>query len=202
MKTYAYCRVSSTDQNEYRQIDAMTKLKIPKSRIFVDKKSGKDFVRPAWQRLIKQLKTGDLIYVQSIDRLGRNYEDILTWWRVLTKERGVDIVVLDMPLLDTRRDKDLLGTFISDLILSLLSYVSHNERDAIHKRQAEGISSAKAKGIKFGRPIKKPPENFGELVGLWERRDISYDEVLRLTGMKHTTFYSRLREYRKNKNEI
>jgi DNA invertase Pin-like site-specific DNA recombinase len=145
------------------------------------------------------MKEGDLVYVHSIDRLGRNYDDILDMWRILTKEKGVDIVVLDMPLLDTRNGRNLLGTLIADLVLSLLSYVAEKERDNIKKRQAEGIASAKARGVKFGRPTKKPPENFEETVTLWEKEKISYQEVLKRTGLKHTTFYCRLREYRNKK---
>jgi len=201
MNKYFYARVSTADQNENRQLDAIAELKIPSENIFVDKQSGKDFFRPAWAEMIKKLKPCDLIYVHSIDRLGRNYEDILNWWRVLTKEKGVDIAVLDMPLLDTRNGRDLLGTLIADLVLSLLSYVAHNEREAIRKRQAEGIAAAKARGVKFGRPTKKPPENFGEIVKLWESGKISHAEALSRTGLKHTTFYCRLREYRSGKEK-
>jgi len=201
VKTYAYIRVSTIDQNEDRQLDAMTALGIPQSQIFIDKQSGKDFNRPLYKALVKKLRQGDLLYIKSIDRLGRNYEEIQNQWRILTKERGVDIVVLDMPLLDTRTAKDLLGTFISDLTLQLLSFVAQNEREAIRKRQAEGIASAKARGVRFGRPTKKPPENFDEIVKLWEKGEISYKEVLDRTGLKHTTFYSRLKEYRSGKNK-
>jgi DNA invertase Pin-like site-specific DNA recombinase len=195
-KTYAYCRVSDTGQNENRQLDAMAEINIPQSQIFVDKQSGKDFERPAWKKLVEKLKSGDLLYVQSIDRLGRNYEDIQNWWRVLTKEKGVDIVVLDMPLLDTRKGRDLLGTLIADLVLSLFSYVAHNERETIRKRQVEGIKSARARGVKFGRPVKKPPENFGDLIKQWERGNLQLYEVLEQTGLSESTFYRRLREYR------
>ena len=201
MKTYAYIRVSTIDQNEDRQLDAMTAFGVPQSQIFIDKQSGKDFNRPLYKALVKKLRQGDLLYIKSIDRLGRNYEEIQNQWRILTKERGVDIVVLDMPLLDTRTAKDLLGTFISDLTLQLLSFVAQNEREAIRKRQAEGIASAKARGVRFGRPTKKPPENFDEIVKLWEKGEISYKEVLDRTGLKHTTFYSRLKEYRSGKNK-
>lgn len=194
--TYAYIRVSSIDQNESRQYDAMMELQIPATHIYIDKQSGKDFNRTAWKDLVSKLKQGDLLYIKSIDRLGRNYEDIQNQWRILTKERGVDIAVIDMPLLDTRNGKDLMGTFISDVVLQLLSFVAQNEREAIRKRQAEGIASAKARGVKFGRPTKKPPENFGELIKLWEKKKISYSEILEQTGLKHTAFYSRLREYR------
>ncbi|MCL2188376.1 MAG: recombinase family protein [Defluviitaleaceae bacterium] len=196
MKTYAYCRVSSVDQNEGRQLDAFTSLHIPSGQIYVDKVSGKDFVRPAWQAMVAQLQPQDLLYLPSIDRLGRNYKDIIKWWQVLTQEKGVDIVVLDMPLLDTRTHKDLLGTLIADLVLSLFSYVAHTERVNIKTRQAEGIASAKARGIKFGRPAKEIPDNFEEAVNRWEKGEINIKEVLRLTGLKHTTFYARLREWR------
>ena len=196
MTVFGYVRVSSYDQNENRQWDAMKGIGLADSQIYIDKQSGKDFNRTAWRAMVDEFAEGDLLYVQSIDRLGRNYEDILKWWRILTKEKGIDIVVLDMPILDTRRDKNLLGTLISDIVLALFSYVAHNERETIRKRQAEGIASAKARGVKFGRPTQKPPQNFGELVALWENRKISFDEVLSQTGLKHTAFYSRLKEYR------
>ena len=196
MKTYAYIRVSTADQNEDRQLDAVTALDIPQSQIFIDKQSGKDFNRPSYKALVKKLRQGDLLYIKSIDRLGRNYEEIQNQWRILTKERGVDIVVLDMPLLDTRTAKDLLGTFISDLTLQLLSFVAQNERETIRKRQAEGIASAKARGVQFGRPVKKPPENFALLVKDWERGKMSYVEILEQTGLKESSFYRRLRELR------
>ena len=201
MKTYAYCRVSTVDQNEDRQLDSIAGFNIPKSQVFIDKQSGKDFQRPAWQSMVKKLRSGDLLYVGSIDRLGRNYEDIMKWWRVLTKDKGVDIVVLDMPLLNTQTHKDLLGTLIADLVLSLLSYVAHSERDAIRKRQSEGIAAAKARGVHLGRPLKKPPDNFAEVVKEWERRKITFAEALELTGLKRATFYNRLREFRSKKKK-
>jgi len=201
MKTFAYIRVSSIDQNESRQLDAMTKLNIQQDSIYVDKQSGKDFLRPAWKDMTAEMKEGDLLYVHSIDRLGRDYDDIIKWWRTLTKDMGVDIIVLDMPLLNTQVHKDLLGTLIADLVLSLLSYVANAERDNIRKRQAEGIQSAKARGVKFGRPIKEAPDNFGELVKLWEAKKITFEEILEKTNLKHTAFYSRLREYRKGKRK-
>jgi len=180
----------------------MTELNIPQRQIFVDKQSGKDFNRLAWQSLVKKLKYRDLLYIQSIDRLGRNYEDIQNWWRILTKEKGVDIVVLDMPLLDTRRNKDLLGTLIADLVLNLLSYVAHNEREIIRKRQAEGIAAAKSRGVRFGRPSKKLPENFRELAKQWECRKLTTAEFMKQTGMKETTLYRRLREYKITKKKL
>jgi len=196
MTIFGYVRVSSYDQNENRQWDAMKELGLADDQIYIDKQSGKDFNRVAWLDMLDKFSEGDLLYVHSIDRLGRNYEDILKWWRVLTKEKGIDIAVLDMPILDTRRDKDLLGTLISDIVLAVFSYVAHSEQETIRKRQAEGIASAKARGIKFGRPTHKPPSNFGELVDLWQNKKISFKEVLAQTGLKHTAFYSRLKEYR------
>jgi DNA invertase Pin-like site-specific DNA recombinase len=195
MSEFAYCRVSTAEQNENRQLDALTTLKIPQSHIFVDKQSGKDFLRPAWNEMVKILKRGDVIYVHSIDRLGRNYDDILNWWRVITKEKGVDIVVLDMPLLDTRNGRDLLGTLIADLVLNLLSYVAHNERTTIRKRQEEGIKSAKERGIKFGRPVKMPPDNFPELAKQWKRGNLQTKDLIEITGLSETTLYRRLREF-------
>ncbi|GHV53276.1 resolvase [Deltaproteobacteria bacterium] len=196
MATYGYVRVSSADQNEDRQMTAMSDLKIPPARIFADKRSGKDFQRPAWQALVKMLRPGDLMYIKSIDRLGRNYEEIQNQWRLLTKEKAVDIAVVDMPLLDTRRDKDLLGAFIADLVLQILSFVAQNERENIRRRQAEGIAAARARGIPFGRPVKKPPDNFAVLVNQWERGKLPIADLLSQTEMKESTFYRRLREFR------
>ena len=196
MTRYGYIRVSSIDQNEDRQLNAMKELKIPAKQIFADKQSGKDFERQAYKELAKKLKCGDLLYIHSIDRLGRNYDEIQNQWRILTKERGVDIVVIDMPLLDTRLNKDLMGTFIADLVLQILSFVAQSERENIRKRQAEGIASARARGVRFGRPVKKPPENFGKLVRQWEQGKMTLTQVLEQTGMKEATFYRRLREYR------
>jgi len=199
MAIYGYIRVSSTDQNEDRQLVAMQELEISPENLFVDKQSGKDFDRPAYQELVKCLKSGDLLYIKSIDRLGRNYEEIQNQWRILTKEKGIDIVVIDIPLLDTRPRKDLTGTFIADLVLQILCYVAQNERDTIRKRQAEGIFAAKARGVRFGRPEKTIPDNFGKLIKQWEYRKISLSEILEQTGLKQATFYNRLREYRQNK---
>jgi DNA invertase Pin-like site-specific DNA recombinase len=199
MNLYGYCRVSTFEQNEDRQIIAMAGFDIPLSQIFTDKQSGKDFNRPMYKALVEKLKPGDLLYIKSIDRLGRNYDDILDQWRILTKERGIDIAVIDMPLLDTRTYKDLMGTFISDLMLQVLSFFAHAERETIKQRQAEGISAAKARGVKFGRPPKTPPENFGELVKQWERGKLSLEKLLEQIGFKQSTFYSRLREYRNGK---
>jgi len=196
MKIYGYVRVSSADQNEDRQLLAMEKLEIPQAQIFIDKQSGKDFNRQYYKLLMKKLKQGDLLYIKSIDRLGRNYDEIQNQWRTLTKERGIDIAVIDMPLLDTRLHKDLIGTFISDIVLQILSFVSENERENIRTRQKEGIIAAKARGVRFGRPIKKPPENFSTLVKQWERGDLTFEQILAQTSLTEATFYRRLRELR------
>ena len=196
IKIYGYCRVSTREQNEDRQLDLMAEMGIPASRIFVDKQSGKDFCRPAWLRLMRKLKPGDLLYIQSIDRLGRNYEEIQNQWRILIKDRDVDIAVPDMPLLDTRTGKDIMGTFLADIVLQVLSFAAHHERENIRKRQVQGIASAKARGTRFGRPIKKSPDNFGETVALWEQKKIRFSEAVKRTGLKQATFYNRLREFR------
>jgi len=189
------------EQNEDRQIIAMFELNIPPSQIFIDKISGKDFERPAYKLLTKKLNPGDLLYIKSIDRLGRNYDEIQNQWRVLTKERGVDIAVIDMPLLDTRNGKDLMGTFIADIVLQILSFVAQSERETTRKRQAEGIAAAKARGVRFGRPIIKPPENFGVMVKQWERGKLPVSEILTQSGLKEATFYRRLREWRLSKGK-
>jgi DNA invertase Pin-like site-specific DNA recombinase len=196
MTEYGYVRVSSTDQNEDRQIHAMNNLKISATNIYVEKQSGKDFERPAYKKLVRKLRPGDLLYITSIDRLGRNYGEIQEQWRILTKERGVDIAVIDMPLLDTRNGKDLMGTFIADLVLQILSFVAQSERENIRKRQAEGIAAAKARGTRFGRPIKRPSKNFATQVNQWEQGKLPMPELLKQTGLTKSTFYRRLREYR------
>ena len=160
MSVYGYIRLSSKDQKEDRQQIALKEVGVELQNIYVDKQSGKDFNRPQYKKMLRKLKKDDLLYIESIDRLGRNYEEILQQWRILTKEKGVDIVVLDMPLLDTRRGKDLMGTFLSDIVLQVLSFVAENERTNIKQRQAEGIAAAKAQGIKFGRPPLPLPDNF------------------------------------------
>ena len=195
-KKYGYVRVSSKDQNEDRQMIEMEKLGIDKDNIFIDKQSGKDFNRPEYQKMLGKLKSGDLLYVLSIDRLGRNYEDILAQWKLLTKDIGVDVVVIDMPLLDTRKGKDLLGTFIADLVLQVLSFVAQNERENIRKRQEEGIRAAKLRGVEFGRPVIVVPEDFMKLVRQWEHGKISANEVASQCNMSVSTFYRRLREAR------
>jgi DNA invertase Pin-like site-specific DNA recombinase len=201
MAVYGYVRVSNADQNTDRQIDAMNEIKIPEAQIYTDKQSGKNFERPQYKALLKKLKQGDVIYIKSIDRLGRHYDEIQNQWRLLTKERGVDIAVIDMPLLDTRNGKDLVGTFLSDIVLQILSFVAQNERENIRKRQSEGIAAAKARGVHFGRPVKKPPGNFGELVRAWGRGKLTLEEVLDQTGLRKATFYRRLREHRLSKNK-
>lgn len=188
-KTYGYIRVSSASQREDRQVIAMHEQGVPDSRIFIDKQSGKDFNRPQYQKLVKKLKQNDLLYVVSIDRLGRNYKEIQTQWRILTKDIGADICVLDMPLLDTRRGKDLLGTFISDLILQLLSFVAENERASIRQRQAEGIAAAKARGVHFGNKPHKLPENFDAQRSAWRSGQITLREAANACGMAKSTFY-------------
>lgn len=199
MNRYGYIRVSSTDQNEDRQRIALAEVGVPEQNIFMDKQSGKNFERPQYKTLVSKLKSGDLLYILSIDRLGRNYEEIQNQWRILTKEMGVDICVIDMPLLDTRQGKDLMGTFIADLVLQILSFVAQSERENIRKRQEQGIAAAKAKGVKFGRPEKPIPDNFGKLVSDWEKKKASFEETLKLCNMSEATFYRRLREYRLTK---
>lgn len=194
---YGYIRVSSTDQNEDRQVAALRKRGLTEEAIYMDKQSGKDFDRPNYRRLVRRLKQGDLLYIPSIDRLGRNYEEIQTQWRILTKEKGVDICVIDMPLLDTARDKDLLGTFIADLVLQILSFVAQSERESIRRRQAEGIAAAKARGVHMGRPECPVPENFGAMVRAWEAGERSFEETLQKSALGESTFYRRLREYRR-----
>ena len=196
MKEYGYVRVSSLDQNEERQLIEMKKLGIPEERIYKDKQSGKDFDRPNYKRLVRKLKKGDLLYILSIDRLGRNYEEIQSQWRYLTREKEVDIAVIDMPLLDTRRGKDLMGTFLADIVLQILSFVAQNERENIRKRQAQGIAAAKANGMKFGRPTLDMPKDFNSIVEKWENGVIRISEAAERCGMSEATFYRRLREYR------
>lgn len=195
---YGYIRVSSIDQNEDRQRIALRERQVPEGHIYMDKQSGKDFARPQYQRMVKRLRAGDLLYVLSIDRLGRNYEEIQAQWRVLTKEIGADIRVLDMPLLDTRCGKDLMGTFIADLVLQILSFVAQSERENIKKRQAQGIAAARARGVQFGRPVIQAPERFPEIVKEWEAGRLRFAEALQESGLSETTFYRRLREYRKS----
>ena len=188
---YGYIRVSTREQNEDRQRLALDALPVPEENIYMDKQSGKDFERPQYRRLVRRLRRDDLLYVKSIDRLGRNYSEILEQWRMLTKEKGVDIAVLDMPLLDTRRGKDLMGTFLSDIVLQVLSFVAENERDNIRQRQAEGIAAAKARGVRFGRPPLPLPDNFHMLHQAWRGQKITLRQAARACGMPTGTFYSK-----------
>lgn len=187
-KNYGYVRVSSREQNEDRQRIALHDAGVPSHHIYHDKQSGKDFERPQYQKLLRKLRRDDVLVVKSIDRLGRNYAEILDQWRLLTKERGVDIVVLDMPLLDTRRGKDLIGTFLADIVLQVLSFVAENERNNIRQRQAEGIAAAKARGVRFGRPPKPLPENFAVVCKDWQDGKITGVEAARRCGMPLSTF--------------
>jgi len=198
MQIYGYARVSSNDQNEDRQLAALEENGVLSENIFVDKVSGKDFKRPKYLKMLSLLGEGDLLYIPSIDRLGRNYEEILEQWRILTKVKNVDIVVIDMPLLDTRTHKNLMGTFITDLVLQLLSFVAQSERENIRTRQAEGIAVAKQKGVQFGRPKKPIPPNFAELVRKWELREIKISEVLRICNISRSSFYARMKEVKAN----
>lgn len=197
-KKYGYIRVSAKDQNEERQLISMKELDVNLDRIFMDKQSGKDFQRPQYKKMVRELRKNDLLYIKSIDRLGRNYSEILEQWRILTKERGVDIVVLEMPLLDTRRGKDLMGTFLSDIVLQVLSFVAENERSNIKQRQAEGIAAAKARGVQFGRPKIEMPDNFMQLVSQWENKKIRLSYVLEVCQISKATFYRRLNQCRQN----
>ena len=194
---YGYIRVSTREQNEDRQLIALREMSIPEQNIFMDKQSGKDFQRPQYKRLLRKLKKDDLLYIKSIDRLGRNYGEILEQWRILTKEKGIDIVVLDMPLLDTRRGKDLMGTFLSDIVLQVLSFVAENERTNIRQRQAEGIAAAKAKGIRFGRPPLPLPENFHENYQRWKSGEITCTTAARACGLPLSTFRDKAAVYEK-----
>lgn len=194
MKIFGYVRVSSIDQNEERQMVEMRKLEIPEDCIFVDKQSGKDINRISYQKLISELVEGDLLYVLSIDRLGRNYVEIQEQWRILTREKKVDVAVIDMPLLDTRNGKDLMGTFIADVVLQILSFVAQTERENIKKRQAQGIAVAKANGVIFGRPRKKIPDNFEQTVLLWRSGEITSEKAAEICGFSKRTFYRKLKE--------
>ena len=193
MAVYGYIRVSTSDQNTARQFAALEKWEIPKRNLYVDKQSGKDFNRPAYKKLLRKLKEGDLLYIKSIDRLGRNYEEIQEQWRILTKEKKIDIVVLDMSLLDTRNGKDLLGTFISDVVLQILSFVAQNERENIRIRQAEGIAAAKANGVKFGRPELPLPDNFHEVHKAWRDKKLTLKQAAEACGMKESTFFCKVK---------
>lgn len=195
-KSYYYVRVSSADQNEDRQLKAIEGKDVPKENIYIDKQSGKDFNRTRYKELVTLLQKDDLLYIMSIDRLGRNYEQIQEQWRVLTKVIGIDICVLDMPLLDTRNGKDLMGTFIADLVLQILSFVADSERRNIKERQKQGIEAAKARGVKFGRPAKTLPPDFKKLVTKWEDKQIAVEDIIEACNISERTFYRRLRECR------
>lgn len=195
---YGYMRVSSKEQNEDRQKIALTEMGVPENNIYMDKQSGKDFERTQYKRLLRKLDENSVLYIKSIDRLGRNYGELNEQWRIITKEKKADIVVIDMPLLDTRREKNLLGTFISDVVLALLSYVAENERTNIKQRQAEGIAAAKARGVKFGRPPLPIPENFYQMHKDWRAGKITIEEAAKACNMCPKTFYSKAVKYEKS----
>ena len=197
MEVYGYIRVSTKDQNEARQVIAMQHEQVPEGNIFLDKTSGKDFKRPEYRRLLEELRRGDLLLVMSIDRLGRNYKEIMEQWRIITKEIGANISIIDMPLLNTANSSDLIGTFISDLVLQLLSFVAETERTNIHSRQKQGIEAAKARGIRFGRPLKLMPDNITEILAKWHSGAMSVREVEKLCNMSMRTIHRRY-----NKNEL
>lgn len=198
INVYGYMRVSSKEQNEDRQKIALTEMGVPENNIYMDKQSGKDFERTQYKRLLRKLNENSVLYIKSIDRLGRNYGELNEQWRIITKEKKSDIVVIDMPLLDTRREKNLLGTFISDVVLALLSYVAENERTNIKQRQAEGIAAAKAKGVKFGRPPLPIPENFYQMHKDWRAGKITIEEAAKACNMCPKTFYSKAVKYEKS----
>ena len=195
---YGYMRVSSKEQNEDRQKIALTEMGVPENNIYMDKQSGKDFERTQYKRLLRKLNENSVLYIKSIDRLGRNYGELNEQWRIITKEKKADIVVIDMPLLDTRREKNLLGTFISDVVLALLSYVAENERTNIKQRQAEGIAAAKARGVKFGRPPLPIPQNFYQMHKDWRAGKITIEEATKACNMCPKTFYSKAVKYEKS----
>ena len=195
---YGYMRVSSKEQNEDRQKIALTEMGVPENNIYMDKQSGKDFERTQYKRLLRKLNENSVLYIKSIDRLGRNYGELNEQWRIITKEKKADIVVIDMPLLDTRREKNLLGTFISDVVLALLSYVAENERTNIKQRQAEGIAAAKARGVKFGRPSIPIPDNFYQVREDWRAGKITIEEAAKACNMCPKTFYSKAVKYEKS----
>lgn len=192
---YGYARVSTSEQNEYRQIIALREKGVLEQNIYLDKLSGKNFERPQYKKLLRKLNSNSILYIESIDRLGRNYRDLREQWQIITKERGADLVVIDMPILDTRREKNLLGTFISDLVLALLSYVAETEYRNIHQRQAEGIAAAKARGVRLGRPPKPLPEDFRDVFLNWKAENISTEEAARQLNMPASTFRYRANQY-------
>lgn len=192
-KIYGYVRVSSREQNEDRQLIALREVGVPEKQIFIDKLSGKDFDRPQYKNLLRRLDSNSVLYVKSIDRLGRNYADLNEQWRIITKEKGADVVVIDMPILDTRQEKNLMGTFISDIVLTLLSYVAENERMNIRQRQAEGIAAAKARGVQFGRPPIPLPENFYEVHKLWREKKLTLKQAAKCCNLAESTFFDKAR---------
>ena len=194
---YGYCRVSSTSQNEDRQIIAMHEMGVEDACIFVDKQSGKDFNRPQYKRLIRKLRKDDLIYIQSIDRLGRNYAEIRDQWKIITKDKKADICILDMPILDTRKGKDLMGTFLSDIVLALLAYIAENERNTIRARQASGIAAAKARGVHFGRRPKPLPANFYEVYNRVKAGKLTIMEGAKECGMPYSSFHAKMKNIKK-----
>lgn len=197
-KTYGYVRVSSQDQNEARQYIELIEYGIDQKHIYMDKLSGKDFNRPSYHKLVyKKIKPGDLLVIKSIDRLGRNYNEILNEWKYITKTKNVDIKILDMPLLDTDQNKDLIGTLIGDIVLQLLSFVAENERINIHQRQAEGIKAAKLRGVRFGRPEISLPDDFEEIMLLWKSGDLLSKDAIAISGLKYSTFYKKAKEYQR-----
>lgn len=197
MATYGYIRVSTRDQNEDRQVIALHEVGVPEKNIYMDKQSGKDFNRPQYKKLLRKMKKDDLLCIKSIDRLGRNYEEILAQWRILTKDKGIDIMVLDMPLLDTRRGKGLMGAFLSDIVLQVLSFVAENERTNIRQRQAEGIAAAKARGVKFGRKPHPLPDNFYEVHKAWRAKKLTLKQAATACDMPAGTFYGKARKFEK-----
>ena len=201
-KVYGYIRVSTREQNIERQLISLIEAGIDQKSIYIDKQSGKDFRRPAYKKMMRKVREGDLIVVKSIDRLGRNYEEILEQWRILTKEKKVDIVVLDMPLLDTRRGKDLMGTFLSDIVLQVLSFVAENEHKNIRERQKEGIAAAKLRGVQFGRPQKPVPDNFIQVYHRWINKEISGVEAAKECNLTKTTFYRRAKEEKRDGRKV
>lgn len=196
-KIYGYIRVSTQEQNIERQLISLLDIGINRQDIYIDKQSGKNFNRPSYRRMMRRIREGDLLIVKSIDRLGRNYQEIMEQWRIITKEKKADIRIIDMPLLDTTRTKDLLGTFISDVVLQLLSFVAENERDNIRQRQAEGIAAARARGVRFGKPKIPVPDNFPELYSQWEMGNLSIKEFAVFCNMGRSTLYKRISEHKK-----
>ena len=196
-KIFGYMRVSTREQNEERQRLALLEMGVPKERIYMDKQSGKDFDRPQYRRLLRDLNKNSVLFVKSIDRLGRNYTDLNEQWRIITKEKEADIVVIDMPILDTRREKNLLGTLISDIVLALLSYAAENERANIRQRQVEGIAAAKARGVKFGRPEIIVPDNFYEIYKKWRKKEVSVKEAAKACNLAKSTFFDKVRKLEK-----